>query len=229
MAGCFLATSSGVRAADVHALPPPFVHFAAPAEPPVWTGFYAGLLAGYAAWHKPVPRPDGEYFGLRVGYNQEIRPLWAGTMVIGGMIDAHVGMTKGLGTVAAVDPTTGAAIRENVSVQHQNGITADVRIGYAMRSPTMVYALGGYTMVTTKYMRKTPNPLAGKADAQGNLPPPDIYTLDTPKAFGWNAGVGVEHKFTRDISAFGELRYNQARTSGTAVFTDLRAGANYHF
>lgn len=218
----------------------------------LWTGYYAGLNAGYGSSDNrqrtfcappaggtcailPNLNTDGDGFvvGGQVGYNQQI-----GRFLVGGEADlqyADIGRTRtaaglfpdGLGGLAAVT-SYGATQRLNYLG------TARARLGMAFNR-VFVFGTGGLAYGDVS-VRQTVSFAAGSnyAAAGGGT------------EVGWAAGAGVEYGFAPNITGKVEaLYYDLGRTSvssgaaaapgftrGARFDTDgvvARAGLNYKF
>lgn len=179
---------------------------------PVWTGFYAGLNAGYgwASWTPPGGGSldmKGFLGGGQLGYNWQI-----GSFVLGAEGDLQYSAQKQTDTTAGV--TSEAKIPWFG--------TARGRVGYAFDS-FMVYATGGAAWTNFKV----------SASALGLT-----VSTETTKA-GWTAGGGVEWMFMPRWSVKAEYLYIDSGTtsltvagltaSGKLKDSIARIGVNYHF
>jgi len=94
------------------------------APPPAWTGFYAGVNAGWSRVDQPGARLDGATFGGRLGFDQQ-----AGAFIVGALADidySFARVTTPAGSFSA--PLLGSV---------------NARAGYAVAPSTLVYGSGG--------------------------------------------------------------------------------------
>lgn len=214
-----VAMTATAFAADLPARTAP----AAPAFTPfmpafTWTGFYAGVNAGYG-WGNftgvggdQFRDPDGFVGGGQIGYNAQFGQFVVGLETDLQGIDFRERPT--LGGIGAV----GADARATLDYFG----TVRARFGFAALERTMVYATGGYA-----YGRaKVSIPAAGGSDS-------NIH-------HGWTIGAGVEHAFTDNLTARVEYLYTDLEkktfrfpdgttTRAGADFSTLRAGVNFKF
>jgi outer membrane immunogenic protein len=206
-----------VRAADLPAAAPP------PAQvipvQPTWTGFYAGLNAGYGWANTSATLPgftgssnlDGFVGGGQLGYNWQSGNLLLG---IEGDFQGSTQSRSDSGTVGGVFFTVDQDLPWLATIRG--------RIGYA-NGPWLVYATGGAAWVNYKL----------SATALGTT-----VSSDATRA-AWTVGGGVEWMFVPRWSA--KLEYLYVDTDSVSVtlfgvpFTGrakdniVRAGVNYHF
>jgi outer membrane immunogenic protein len=183
-----LCSSSLVSAAD---LPRP-IYKAAPslyAPAPVfsWTGFYAGVHAGYG-WSRfsgsdPVAgdssvNAQGWLGGVQVGYNYQI--------------DSFVIGAEGEYAWANVKNSTDNPLGTGGSATLKNDYfaTAALRLGYAI-DRTLIYAKGGAAWTRDKV--DITDGIGGFANGSFNRT-------------GWLLGAGVEYAFWNNFS--GKIEYN---------------------
>jgi outer membrane immunogenic protein len=201
--------SSAAGAAD---FPRKALPYSSPIYAPVWSGFYAGVNAGYgwASWSPPGGGSldmKGFLGGGQLGYNWQI-----GSFVIGAEGDVQYSAQKQTDTTAGI--TSEAKIPWFG--------TARGRVGYAFDS-FMVYATGGAAWTNFKV----------SASALGLT-----VSTETTKA-GWTAGGGVEWMFMPRWSVKAEYLYIDSGTtsltvagltaSGKLKDSIARIGINYHF
>jgi outer membrane immunogenic protein len=188
-----------------------------PAPVMTWTGFYAGLNAGYG-WadvsidNGPGSDLDGFVGGGQIGYNWQTGPLvigLEGDFQGSGQSDSASGVVAGLGTV-----TVDQDIRWLGTLRG--------RLGYAS-GPWLLYVTGGGAWLNYKLTVS-----AGGASVDD----------DTSKG-GWTIGGGVEWMFVPKWSA--KLEYLYVDTGDTNVTLGgvnfdgrakdnlVRVGINYHF
>lgn len=214
----FLAMSAAAFAADLpdRAAPAPFV----PA-PPIftWTGFYAGVNAGYAFGDFTgrggalFGDADGFAGGGQLGYNVQF-----GQFVVGLETDLQF-MDFEAGRSAA-----GAAFPIGVGSRAELDYfgTVRTRIGFAF-DRALVYGTGGFAYGGTEVTAVT-----------------GVGTFsDENTHVGWTLGAGLEYAFTNNLTAKVEYLYTDldnetfvlgpVTTSAGAEFSTVRAGVNYKF
>ena len=178
-----------------------------------WTGFYAGLNAGYgfgkSDWDVPAvsPEPKGFVGGVTLGYNFQ-----TGMWLWGIEGDAAYSDMKG-------DETCGAGTCETKNTWLG---TARARLGYAGWNNWLPYVTGGAAVADTMAAR------AGGASANKTK-------------VGWTAGAGVEYAMWSNWSVKLEYLYvdlgsfDCGISCGAAVdnvsfkANVVRAGLNYRF
>jgi outer membrane immunogenic protein len=198
---------TGAQAADLpsrRAPSAPIVY--APAF--TWTGFYAGVNAGYAFGdfkgnNAVVNSFDANGFvgGGQIGYNHQINQF-----VIGAETDIQFSDIN--------DDVTRLGIRTKAELEYFG--TVRLRAGYAV-DRALFYVTGGYAYGGTKV-------------SVGPLSDDGFHN-------GWTLGGGVEYAFTNNLSAKIEYLYvdlekqdffNRTVKAG-AEFSVVRAGLNYRF
>jgi outer membrane immunogenic protein len=226
--GLFLAATvlaGNAYAADAVSEAPPEAVFTEPAF--TWTGFYAGVNAGYGfggddrvglrsggAFLGNIGKLENSGFlgGAQIGYNYQMDNFVLGleadfqgadinddlsTRFLGSDVDAH-SKINWFGTVRP-------------------------RLGYAW-DRTLIYGTGGLAFGNVKY----------SVDVDG------VNYIDESKTrAGWVAGAGVEHAFTDHLTAKLEYQYinlgsrtvgdNLLSTEATSDFHSVRVGLNYKF
>ena len=195
----------------------------APYLPAVWTGFYAGVNAGYA-WSAESDQlacnlacsgntgggtfggvsPTGGFAGVQLGYNWQgfgFSPLLLG-------IEADI---QAPSVIAKGEDAAGDAFRSRLEMFG----TVRGRIGYAY-DRALVYFTGGFAYGT----------MNNEANIQPSVPGPDFAT--NPNATGYVMGGGLEYKFWRDLSVKVEYQYvNLGRNDPVAQgFIPLGYAAN---
>lgn len=192
---------------------------AAPYSPsyysPTWTGFYAGVNAGYgwASWDNTfgTDQMTGFLGGGQIGYNWQIS-----SFVLGVEGDIQYSAQK----------RTESATIGGIAFSGEEKIpwfgTARARVGYAFDS-FMIYATGGAAWTNFK----------ASISALGTT-----ISTETTKA-GWTVGGGVEWMFMPSWSVKAEYLYIDAGTAdltllgvtGSGKLKDqvARLGVNYHF
>jgi outer membrane immunogenic protein len=195
----------GVGAASAADLAPePYVE----APPPVfnWTGFYAGVHAGYAwggqddnqsnLFEDPVPADsfdvDGFLGGVHGGYNWQVDQ-----MVFGIEGDIDYTNIKGSEGYAGYVPNFGYDYVEG-SLELKSNWQASLRLraGYAVDN-FLLYATGGVAFAD------------GKMTSSGyNYDDGAGYSSDDSNTHvGWTIGIGAEYAFTPNWIARAEVRY----------------------
>ena len=203
-----------------------------------WTGFYAGVNAGYALSEGKSSFTDATYGtvsdagqgggfagGGQIGYNYQLTP--GSGLVLGFETDI-----QGVAQSRANVGTIGTTPYYNVSPSLDYFGTVRGRVGYAF-DRVLVYGTGGFAYgggSTSSYA-------ASYTD-----------TLPSTSRTGYAVGGGLEYAFTEKLSAKAEALYiNLAkRSSGSATydstvpayygtgssdtgFAVVRAGVNYRF
>jgi outer membrane immunogenic protein len=203
--------SSAAGAADIPRKALPY----SPVYAPVWTGFYAGLNAGYG-WATfdngfGTDRMKGFVGGGQLGYNWQIS-----SFVLGVEGDIQYSAQK----------RTETAVIGGVTFTGEEKVpwfgTARGRVGYAFDS-VMIYGTGGAAWSNFK----------ASISALGLT-----ASTDTTK-MGWTAGGGVEWIFMPRWSVKAEYLYIDSGTttltiagvsaSGKLKDQIARIGINYHF
>jgi outer membrane immunogenic protein len=206
-----LCMPRAAAAADM-GLPPPPAAFVSPVFT-TWTGFYAGLNAGYAFgtsdWDAPAisADPDGAVVGGTLGYNMQ-----HGSWVFGLEGDFDWADITGSKTCALGTCETKA----------DWFATARGRVGYAFNN-ALIYATGGGAFADVKASNS-------------------VWTSTTKTMTGWTAGAGVEYAFQGNWSAKVEYLYSDLGTfdcgatcanvtPGDISYTTstVRGGINYRF
>ena len=246
LAGVVILAPAAAFAAD---LAPPPVEPVAPEIVPsfTWTGFYAGLSAGYGRGNldtdlKAVPTTGGQElenalgFGLngglarvkdtangfigggQIGYNYQLDPHW----VVGAEADLQY---------AGLDSKKTFIGDRNIPVTVKTELdwfgTARVRAGYAFDN-VLVYGTGGLAY--------------GKVKSKVSTAGTNLSGSDTK--FGWALGAGAEYALTQNWTIRAEYLYvdlGKAETikansdiaqvtakADVSVHT-VRAGVNYKF
>lgn len=207
-----VVVSSAASAAD---LPRKALPYSSPVYGPVWSGFYAGVNAGYG-WATfdnglGTDKMKGFLGGAQVGYNWQI-----GSFVLGVEGDIQYSAQK------RTETTTIAGVVFTGEEKIPWFGTARGRVGYAFDS-VMIYGTGGVAWTNFK----------ASISALGTT-----VSAETTKA-GWTAGGGVEWMFMPRWSVKAEYLYIDAGTTeltllgvtGSGKLKDqvARLGINYHF
>jgi outer membrane immunogenic protein len=176
-----------------------------------WSGFYAGVMGGYA-WGDDV---KGGFGGGTVGYNWQA----PGSMWVWGVeVDAAGASVKDsiTGFVLGIPVTAEEKIRAFGSVTGRVGVTAGA---------ALFYAKGGYAWADNRL----------SATVLG------VTLFDESKVHsGWTVGAGAEYMFAPNWSAKVEYMYadygSETYFAGTPFAGDLsltthsvKGGINYHF
>lgn len=207
-----VVVSSAASAAD---LPRKALPYSSPVYGPVWSGFYAGVNAGYG-WATfdnglGTDKMNGFLGGVQLGYNWQIS-----SFVLGVEGDIQYSAQK----------RTESATIGGIAFTGEEKIpwfgTARGRVGYAFDS-VLIYATGGAAWTNFK----------ASISALGAT-----VSTETTKA-GWTAGGGVEWMFIPRWSVKAEYLYIDAGTtsltlagvtaSGKLKDQIARIGVNYHF
>lgn len=207
-----VVVSSAASAAD---LPRKALPYSSPVYGPVWSGFYAGVNAGYG-WANfddgvSTTKMNGFLGGLQGGYNWQIS-----SFVLGAEADIQYSAQK----------RTDTAVIGGVTFTGEAKVpwfaTARGRLGYAFDS-VMIYGTGGAAWSNLK----------ASISALGVT-----ASTDTTK-MGWTAGGGVEWMFMPRWSVKAEYLYIDSGTttltvagvtaSGKLKDNIARLGVNYHF
>lgn len=223
-----LGSTQSVRAADL----------AITAEPPAardWTGFYAGVHAGYG-WTELRSEPTDAYGGLepggffgggQAGYNHQ----FSNKLVLG--IEADVSFTSQKDSVGA---SFGDPLSAQVEFGHRASIdsfgTVRGRIGYAA-GRLLPYVTGGLAWANAEMDYQQTVTVGGVVIPEASGGASDKQTFS-----GWTVGGGLEYAITDQITAKAEYLYadfgSRAFDLGTPNPADLamqtvRLGLNYSF
>ena len=226
--GLFLSAvvvSGGAHAADAIIETAPEAVLADPGF--VWTGFYAGVNAGYGFGgdDRVGVRVDDNFIGnigkieqngfvggAQIGYNYQIDNFVLGIEADfqGAGLDDNTS-----GEIGGVD------IRAKSSIDWYG--TLRPRLGYAW-DRTLVYGTGGLAYGRVNY----------KMSADG-----DQFMNEDKTRAGWVVGAGVEHAFTDHLTAKLEYQYinfgdytvesEGISTRASPDFHSIRIGLNYKF
>jgi outer membrane immunogenic protein len=208
-------TAMAISAAGAADIPRKALPFSSPVYAPVWSGFYAGVNAGYG-WASfddgfSTTKMNGFIGGVQAGYNWQIS-----SFVLGAEADIQYSAQKRSETATVL----GVAVTSEAKIPWF--ATARGRIGYAFDS-VLIYGTGGVAWTNLK----------ASASALGLT-----VSTETTKA-GWTAGGGVEWMFMPSWSVKAEYLYVDAGTTSLSVagltasgkLKDNigRIGVNYHF
>jgi outer membrane immunogenic protein len=179
-----------------------------------WTGFYAGINAGYgfakSDWTGPgtagSTKPKGALAGATLGYN-----LQTGSWVWGIEGDFDYSWVKGSDSAG-----TGACAAPGCETRNNWLATARGRLGYAGWDRWLPYITGGAAFGSIKTTTA-----AGVADSKTRL--------------GWTVGLGLEYAVLTNWTAKIEYLYADLGTTTTTAadvtFKEnlVRVGLNYRF
>ncbi|WP_349368848.1 outer membrane protein [Salinarimonas sp.] len=208
LSGVLIAAPFATQAADLPpvAAPAPFV------APFSWTGFYAGVNAGYG-WGDadvlstplpvgvfntfPVTRgsydTDGFVGGIQIGYNQQLS-----SVVLG--VEADVNFSGIEGSVS--NPLTGGGRVFRVETEIDWFATLRARLGFVPAERLMVYATAGAMMADVTDTTRVQLALGGAIVPQVNY-----LGSESDVRFGWTVGGGAEYAFTDALSLKAEYLY----------------------
>jgi outer membrane immunogenic protein len=165
-----------------------------------WTGFYAGVNAG---WGLGSNNTNGALGGVQAGYNWQL-----GNWVFGPEADFQFsGQHGSLATNYAGVPAV-----ETTRVLWQGSVRA--RAGYLLTSQLLLYGTGGFT-----YGEGTRAVSLGAA-------PYGTYSAHVVEG-GWTAGGGLEYLLDTKWSA--KVEYLHSYVHDFRNDNTLRLGVNYHF
>jgi outer membrane immunogenic protein len=197
--------ASTAQAADLTFEEQVVVETAAPAFN--WTGFYAGVHAGYgwaeldnqlrsgddfsALVNYGGNKPDGFFGGLQLGYNHQ----FSNQIVLGVEADAAIADLKDSASGLTGDPEDDY-YRYNAETKIDALGTVRARLGYAA-DRFLPYVTGGFAWAHTEYSfafdTQSPN-------LYGSYSQSDVFT-------GWTVGAGLEYAITDKLSAKLEYLY----------------------
>jgi len=247
-----LLSATALAALSVSAFAADMPSRAAPAKAPApvftWTGFYAGVNAGYAGdtFRYPVfaetvvdsfpvsisgaasVNSSGFLGGAQVGYNWQL----ANGVVVGVEADYALSSVEGkLGLGAGVADIGSGTISAGSELSGLGTVRA--RLGYGM-DRTLVFVTGGWAYGKIK---------TGLEVTIADIGPLGISSTDNLS--GWTVGAGVEYAITNKISFKTEYLYADLGSStlysrvyepGVSGKLDVetklhivRAGVNYRF
>lgn len=196
-AAAVLMLSTPSFAADLAPAP---VEPVVPVAPYSWTGFYAGIHAGYGwgreddnlsvptAGAAPVDHFDvnGAIGGIHAGYNEQFN-----SFVVG--LEGDIDLSGIRGSTHAGIGAEGATI-SSLSLKNTWQGSIRARVGYAF-DRFLIYGTGGVAF--------------GDAKVRGSVVgPAGVFSgSDTKTLVGWTVGVGAEYAFDDHWSARAEVRY----------------------
>jgi len=205
----FASLMTAASAADLAARP----YTKAPPLSPAtnWSGFYIGAMGGYAF----DSDNGGGFGGGTIGYNWQFP---GSQFVFGIEVDAAGASIKDSQTVIVGL----AAITAEDKMDALGSVTG--RVGVAMDT-ALFYAKGGYAWANNKLSVTVPGFLS---------------VSDSHVHSGYTIGGGIEYMFAPNWSAKAEYMFTHldsktytlgalAVDSGTAEFSSIKVGVNYHF
>jgi outer membrane immunogenic protein len=216
-AAVLLGASVSAQAADLPAraykAPPVAVSYN-------WTGFYLGVMGGYAFGSGDFSNASGGVAGGTIGYNWQA----PGSSFVFGL-EGDLGWTNFGDSVSA---TAGGATATIASEAHAVA-TFRARLGAAF-DRTLVYVTGGGAWARNEVSASVAIPSIGVAAG----------VSDSQNHFGYVVGAGIEHAFTPTWS--GKIEYNYlglgsetyfqsfgGLSSGDVNIHFIKAGLNYRF
>jgi outer membrane immunogenic protein len=204
----FASLMTAASAADLAARP----YTKAPALSPATnrSGFYIGAMGGYAF----DSDNGGGFGGGTIGYNWQFP---GSQFVFGIEVDAAGASIKDSQTVIVGL----AAITAEDKMDALGSVTG--RVGVAMDT-ALFYAKGGYAWANNKL----------------SVSAPGVTVSDSHVHSGYTIGGGIEYMFAPNWSAKAEYMFTHldsktytlgalAVDSGTAEFSSIKVGVNYHF
>jgi outer membrane immunogenic protein len=210
--------------------PSPQPSYAAPVQSAYnWTGFYAGVNAGYA-WgsfgdvgNVSFGKPSGFTLGGTLGYNHQFN----NGFLLGAEGDLNwlnAKSSSSVGIVAAGGPV--GAVPAYYTGEMNWLWTARARAGFAIER-AMLFGTLGYAGANIEERFSQP----------GATTPQSASTSGAHH--GWAAGLGIEYAFTNTLSMKAEYLYASLgkKTVFAAPYTTkvdpglsiVRMGVNYHF
>lgn len=188
-----------------------------------WTGFYAGVNAGYAwgdssssssmscptggcPWNNPANLaafssagtgsldPDGFTGGVQAGYN-----LQSGNIVMGVEVDFNAFSLDGSRTVTAPVPTLPGLFTASTGIATDWLMTARARLGMAVSPNVLIYVTGGLALTDVEVS----NGFSDTALAPASAGASSSSKLKT----GWALGGGMEMALNRNWTVRGEYLY----------------------
>ena len=183
-----------------------------------WSGFYAGMNAGYGPGLLHLPLWDdvsfaGPFVGGQIGYNFKL-----------GDSGAVIGVETNLDWANETGSTEESGFHYIDTFGWNGAVTA--HLGMAVGS-FLPYVLGGVAIAENTLTYRYDDP----AHETGST---------TVGSIGWTAGIGASVRLVSNLSVFSELRYTDYGTqdySGNSVAggpghltdTSIRGGANINF
>ncbi len=173
-----------------------------------WTGFYLGVNVGYVA---------AEELGV-APFSVEVDGFTVGARI---GYDMQLSPNWVIGAFADIDASFAKDTVFGVRVKAPIMANINLRVGYLISPATLLYVTGGYSYADLSIKAPFPLPpgLPGSAD-------------------GWNLGAGIEHRFTRNWSAFVEARHVEMNYNRIVILPgapdhahawQVKVGVNYRF
>jgi outer membrane immunogenic protein len=205
----FASLMTTASAADLAARPYTKAPLLSPATN--WSGFYIGAMGGYAF----DSDNGGGFGGGTIGYNWQFP---GSQFVFGIEVDAAGASIKD----SATANFGVVAITAEDKINALGSVTG--RVGVAMDT-ALFYAKGGYAWANNKLSVTVPGFLSAS---------------DSHVHSGYTIGGGIEYMFAPNWSAKAEYMFTHldsktytlgvlAFDSGTAEFSSIKVGVNYHF
>jgi outer membrane immunogenic protein len=184
-----------------------------------WSGFYAGVMGGYA-WASDA---KGGFGGGTVGYNWQTP---GSQFVFGIEVDAAGSSLKS--TQTQIQTVLGIPVAATVEDKIDAFGSVTGRLGVAVDA-SLLYVKGGYVWADNK------------VTATGTVfGIPVLSGSDSHIHSGYTIGGGIEYMFAPNWSAKAEYMYTNLSSetytfagsniaSGTIDFSTIKVGLNYHF
>jgi len=236
-ATALIALTGAASAAD---LPSRYAPAPVVAAAPVftWTGFYAGVNAGYAWGDSEVSATsaDPDFFGAlevagfgrssdegsfaggaQIGYNYQI-----GSAVVGLEADINYLNLNDHYETSVSEAFSGSVFTDTLRAGHkvQWVGTLRARLGFTPAERLMVYATGGLAYGSVKSHTSFTSDL--NSDQFFNF---NGSNSDT--RWGWTIGAGAEYAFTNNLSLKGEYLYVDLDSKHYAATTPEFPGVTY--
>lgn len=154
-----------------------------------WTGFYAGINAGYGSGNG-----DGFIGGGQVGYDRLFPNAW----LIGVEADAQ-GTTIGpeIHAFGTLTPAESFTLHYNSNLDFIG--TVRIRLGYVLPQNVLIYATGGLAYGNVN--------ASSNLQIQQNTGPTTISLRRSAIDTGWTVGAGAEYPFTDHLKLRAEYLY----------------------
>ena len=163
-----------------------------------WTGFYAGVQAGYGGGMKDwggINFPaSGAFGGGQIGFNRQV-----GSLVFGLEAEAFSGM-KGSQSENISIPFSVSNFTATIASKIDAVESAALRLGVAV-DRWLVYGKGGLAWAQERHSQQQISTITGIAGAQTA----NISGYEQRR--GWMAGVGAEYAFLGNWSVKAEYEY----------------------
>ena len=205
---------------------PMFVKARAPAAPPVsWTGFYAGLDAGFRSTRAdltttsatlagapvnlatgPASDPlDGiaPQFGLHAGYDRQFAARWVAGVEADVDFGSQTTNLNGVTFTPGVAPLSLSLVGDNFALRTGWDGSARARLGYLVTPSALVYATGGAAWQHYDVTSTCAEFLVGGGCLFGA---PAVITIGDTR-LGYTIGGGIETQLVGNWFARGEYRY----------------------